>query len=297
MSNPVSITPSNSHPGRRVTVAAPMTVLAAAAGITGYAVACLRQQRRHMPHTLAGGDERISAPPGLPPSPVTSPADTGTHHGTDPSPPVAGHLERAIARRPRLAIAATALIVAVVTATVGTLFLTPPEPRNPIADTPHRVAPLPETPAPTDPLLAQLIPAAESGEACRDDCGDRTGQRFTLEFFAPWVVTEVGFRSLDLVPGRRVTKLRWELNDPELTVFPQYEDSTDGHHLSLAHLRDGYRTRRITAVVEATVADSRAVLATSSARPPLVAYGHPADSAADAIPAMAGHTDPTFRRE
>ncbi|WP_162625531.1 hypothetical protein [Mycolicibacterium llatzerense] len=128
---------------------------------------------------------------------------------------------------------------------------------------------------------AQLIPAAQGEEPCRDTCA---GQRFDLVFGRPWLVTQVGFRPLELIPGRRVTKLRWELNDPDRTVFLQGADDPAGGYAlwSLALGERSYRTTSITATVLDTVpAPDARPSASPAGRSPLVAYGNRTSDPAD----------------
>lgn len=292
MSNPVNTTntASNQSRWRAGVLAAGLSV---AAGITGYTAARLRHRpHRHTDTSPAGmpdnshgldievaggrrGDRRRDVPQRRTPSDAESATED---------------LKRAVGRRPGLAIALTSAVVAVVTAVIVIFAVTPAPDDTMVADL-SRGAPLPVLPAPTiqPPIsvsdsvfapAARRIPAAESGEACRDDCPGKAGLRFTLDFGEPWFVTHVEYRPLELVPGRRVTKLRWELHDAERTVFPHYEDSADGDGIFRAHLRsDGHRTRRITAIVEeteATVPEPDAAKATFMGRSPLAAYGYPA---------------------
>ncbi|MUL61214.1 hypothetical protein B5P44_01270 [Mycobacterium sp. CBMA 213] len=122
---------------------------------------------------------------------------------------------------------------------------------------------------------AQLIPAAQGEEPRRDWQLD--GQRFEMVFGKPWLVTQVGFRPLELVPGRRVTKLRWELNDPDRTVFLQDADAAAGGNVIWTlYLGEGsYRTTGITATVLDTVpAPDASPSASPADRSPLVAYGN-----------------------
>lgn len=267
MSNPASAGRSGRESRWWAALVAAVAALGVVTGIAGCVAAW--QRRRPMTGASASGNQLIctakdalqAAPQGLSPSGANADENHAAH---------VLDLNAAIARRPVRAVSVTAIIAVVVTGAVVVLA-TAESPRDSIVDM-FRVAG-----SPTDQLPAQSIPAAESGEACRN-CGNRAGQQFTLDFGEPWVVTQVGFRPLELVSGRRVTKLRWELYDPERTVFSQYEDAADGHDISLARLGgDGYRTWRITAVVEETVPAPDAELATSSSRSPLVAYGNRAE--------------------
>lgn len=267
-----------SNPRELAGVAVPAAAFGMLTGIAGYAAARLSRRYHHADTTTPPAGNPIPATPQL----SSADLETGTH------PHATAHvlnLNAAIARRPGLAIAITAIVMAAVTA-AAVVLLTGPGPRGTLADLPPRVVEsLPAKPSPPEDSPAQLIPAAESGEVMCPGC--HTGQRFTLEFYSPWLVTQVGFRPLELVPGQRVTKVRWELHDPGrrteggALIFTQTEDAGDGHYIALSPLdgRAGFRTWRITAIVEATVADPEARQADSSARSPLAAYGHLAEDA------------------
>lgn len=197
-------------------------------------------------------------------------------------------IKAAITRHPGLTLAVAVYVVATLTAPVVIL--------DTLADRPSHAAPQPSRTSPRGAgefqaqefgSPAQLIPAAvDSGAACGQDCG---GQRFTMVFGEPWQVTGLGFRPLQLISGRRVTKVRWELNDPGRNILPQSTDDGQGDVLSLVSLgrdafgRYGYRTLSVTAVVLDSVPAPEARLAEfPSERPPLVAYGNRAEDAAAA---------------
>ncbi|MCA2338412.1 hypothetical protein JF776_23475 [Mycobacterium avium] len=270
-----------------------MAALGVAAGITGYAAAWLRQ-RQHTGTTRAGvpdnhhsvdianEDSSHAGPQGR----TRSAAGTGTHREDAATHVV--DLKRVVVRRPGLAIAVTAVIVAVATAAVVILIIAPRPPRDSLADLPPRVvAPAPAQPpaTPVDPLIEHdtLIPMSGSGESGRACTADRvlcTGAVFTMNLGGdgPWVVTRVGYRPLEVLPGRRVTRLRWELQDTDqfpgrARVFTQTDDAPGDGTITYAHLPgESTRTMRITAVVEASIPAPDAV---RTHLPPFNAYGYP----------------------
>ncbi len=270
-----------SERGRRVLWAVAAIAVGAIAAIARWGRAAMRTQREQVPHTDAMSttvparvqtDRRPcesaiaavalnEAPQGL--SSASNP--TGSRHGeTDPGVGVVA----AIARRPRLAAAAGASIVVLGVSSIimfGTLA------GQPASTTESGAA----------GTSAQLIPAAQSEGPCRDVC---PGERFDLFFGNRWLVTQVGFRPLELIPGRRVTKLRWELNDPDRTVFLQDADaSAEGYGTwSLSLGQRGYRTTGVTAIVLDTVpAPGAGPSASPADQSPLAAYGNPVGDPAD----------------
>lgn len=110
------------------------------------------------------------------------------------------------------------------------------------------------------------IPMSEGGESsghCTAD-GVCSGQMFAMDLGGdgPWVVTSVGYRPLEVLPGRRVTRLRWQLVDTDhlrpgrdTVEFTQTSNASDPDMLvSYARVRvDGHRATRIRAVVEASM--------------------------------------------
>lgn len=282
---------------RGLLAAAPVSVMAlgAVAVIAGATVVSLRQQRKHVVfancvapirHQRADTANLNEISCSVPQSHAISAWIEGRHSDSRRR----FNLKRVLAPQPVLAMAAAAIVVALASAAVA-VFVAAAGNRGPTATVPW-AAPVPAMPSPPEQSPAQLIPAAQGGEACLDDCVSAAGQRFTLDFGKPWLVTQLGFRPLELVPGRRVTRVRWELRDPGHKAeggafrFTQTEDAGDGHSIALLHLDGaaGYRTWEITAVVEATVAAPDARLSDSSARSPLVAYGYPAENSAAGTP-------------
>lgn len=271
---------------RTVQAAAPLAV-GAIVGIAGWEWAAGRRaDRRQLPHTDA-------APAGTPATGQQTELVPGVHGEPHGLTPTAGgttidknasahrvKIAAAIARRPRPTLAVAALVVV---AGISPIVMFADR-----ADRPAPVMPSPTTSAAPAFPPAQMIPAAMGADMCRDDC---VGQRFTMEFGKPWLVSQVGFRPLELVPGRRVTRVRWELLDPERKTdggaysFTQNEDSGAGHNIALSHLGDGsgYRTLEIVAVVETTVpAPGAGPSAHPAARPPLVAVGNRTEDSTDA---------------
>lgn len=254
----------------------------AAAGVAAATLLLLRRSRRSVDPARAASSEGPARPAGADLAATTDiarqPISSPLNESADADGAATGSfdLKHAVAQRPGVSIAITAVVVAVLTAAAVVLTIGSVQPTN--ASQPSRLAPtLIEPKSDAQPHL-QLIPAASSAEACRD-CPDKTGQRFTLEFSGPWMVSQVGFRPLELVPGRRVTKLRWELNSAgrDTSSFSQTEDSPgDGHDLTWTHLRGGVRTWEVSAIVEEAIPADNARLAASSASAPLVAYGSPA---------------------
>lgn len=254
----------------------------AVAGVAAATLLLLRRSRRSGDPVRAGSSEGAARTAG-----ADLAATTGVAHQPISSPlnePVDAEgvatqsfdLKRAVAQRPGVSIAITAVVVAVLTAATVVLTIGSVQPTN--VSQPAHVTPALIEPKPNTQPRQQRIPAASSAEACRD-CPDKTGQRFTLEFSGPWMVTQVGFRPLELVPGRRVTKLRWELNSAgrDTSSISQTEDSPgDGHDLTWTQLRGPVRTWEVSAVVEESIPADNARLADSSVSPPLVAYGSPA---------------------
>ncbi|WP_232530531.1 hypothetical protein [Mycobacterium intracellulare] len=131
------------------------------------------------------------------------------------------------------------------------------------------------------------IPMSDGGEStgrCTAD-GVCTGHVFNMDLGgdSPWVVTGVGYRPLEILPGRRVTRLRWELRDTELrsdrdtVAFTQTSDAPDPD-MSVTYARvrvDGLRAMRITAVVEASIPAPGAV---ATGLGPFEVYGYTVNS-------------------
>lgn len=248
MSDSVGTTTSSDQPGWRAGAVAPVAALGVAAGITGYAAAWLRQrQRRRSDTTWAGVSDNhqsvgIAASgytsQGVPQGVSPSAAGSGAHQEDAPVVHVVD-LKRAVVRRPGLAIALTAVVVAVVTWAVTVLVAAPgPNDPTPMTPPPAKLADLMPR---TDPMpladRSTLIPMSEGGESsgrCTAD-GVCTGQVFTMDLGGdgPWVVTGVGYRPLEVLPGRRVTRIRWELRDTDLrsdrdtVAFTQTSDAPD----------------------------------------------------------------------
>ncbi len=254
----------------------------AVAGVAAATLLLLRRSRRSGDPVRAAGSEGpartagadLAATTGVAHQPISSPLDEPVD--AEGVATQSFDLKRAVAQRPGVSIAITAVVVAVLTAATVVLTIGSVQPMN--VSQPAHVAPALIEPKPNTQPRQQRIPAASSAEVCRD-CPDKTGQRFTLEFSGPWMVTQVGFRPLELVPGRRVTKLRWELNSAgrDTSSISQTEDSPgDGHDLTWTQLRGPVRTWEVSAVVEESIPADNARLADSSVSPPLVAYGSPA---------------------
>lgn len=295
MSNPVSITASSNQPRRRADVVTPVAVVGVAAGITGYAAARMRQRRRT--DVPQGVSDKAHSAPIAGSRALTSPVmpqgytDSGT--GTDTRQEDAAvhrvDLKQAVVRRPGVVVALTAVVVAVVTWAVTVLATGPgSNDPTPISPPPAKLAdPMPKT----DPMplieRSTRIPMSDGGEStgrCTAD-GVCTGHVFNMDLGgdSPWVVTGVGYRPLEILPGRRVTRLRWELRDTELrsdrdtVAFTQTSDAPDPD-MSVTYARvrvDGLRAMRITAVVEASIPAPGAV---AKGLGPFEVYGYTVNS-------------------
>lgn len=181
-------------------------------------------------------------------------------------------------RRRRLA-GAVALVVGLTVAAMAAAWALTPDAGSP---TPAYTAALPE------PKIehSARIPMSEGGESsgrCTAD-GVCTGQVFTMDLGGdgPWVVTSVGYRPLEVLPGRRVTRLRWQLRDTDhlrsdrdTVEFTQTFDAPDPDML-VTYARvgvDGHRAIQIRAVVEASIPAPGAV---SAGLGPFEVQGYPA---------------------
>lgn len=302
MSNPVSTTMSSHQPRWRADVIAPVAALGVAAAITGYATAWLRhrQQQRHTVITRAVvSDNRHSADiaadrdKSQPVLPGISPLATGTGEYQEGTSVVrAVDLKRAVARRPGLAVAVIAAVAAIVIWAVAVLVTAHgPNDSTPAAPSAKPADPMP---AEADPMMkrSMLIPISE-GDAIAGSCtadGVCTDKVFTMKLGGggPWVVTRVGYRPLEILPGRRVTRLRWELRDTDMrsdlgtVVFTQSGEVPDPDGLVTYDepLRGGaYRAMRITAVVEASIPAPGAV---RTGLGPFEVYGYPGSSSDEA---------------
>ena len=103
------------------------------------------------------------------------------------------------------------LVVGLVVVAVAVGALTTPDPG---VRTPAYTA---ASPAPQSER-ATRIPMSEGGESSGRCTADGVcGEVFTMDLGGdgPWVVTGVGYRPLEVLPGRRVTRLRWELHDTD----------------------------------------------------------------------------------
>lgn len=294
MPDPVGTTAWNRQ-SRRGVGAVSMAALGVAAGITGYAAAGLCQQRRQHTDTTGAAapdnhrsvDTAVSGEANQAVLQGFTPSTAGPDpHQTDAPVVHLVDLKRAVVRRPGLAIALTALVVATVTWAI-TVLATTPGPHNSAGTAPAYPA-SPAQPADPPPGTQQsggeLIPMIGghelSGGMCTDHgpCSDHV---FAMELGGdgPWVVTTLGFRPLELVPGRRVTRMRWELHNTGggVVQFPQTAGNGVEHNIALVHLAptagDEYRAWRIIAVVEASVPAPYAV---RTGLRPFEAYGHPA---------------------
>ncbi|WP_245008815.1 hypothetical protein [Mycolicibacterium farcinogenes] len=149
------------------------------------------------------------------------------------------------------------LVVGLVVVAIAAWALTPDRGVH----TPAYTATLPEPQG----QRSALIPMSEGGESsgrCTAG-GVCSGEVFAMDLGSdgPWVVTSVGYRPLEVLPGRRVTRLRWELRDTDVrsdrdTVeFTQTSDAPKpGMEVTFARVRvDGRRVMRIRAVVEASL--------------------------------------------
>lgn len=196
-------------------------------------------------------------------------------------------LKHAVTQRPGPALAATAIVAVVLTAAAIILpTITPPGAGESVAAPPARVVDMPPPAKDADPMpmiyrdapIAMMSEGGETAGSCTAD-GACTGKVLTIEFGGdrPWMVTRVAYRPLEFLPGRRVTRLRWELHDVDqrsgrdTVVFSQTDDSP------AAFTSDGlsgqsHGATRITAVVEASVPAPGAVRTYYA---PFEAYGYP----------------------
>ena len=282
-----------------------MAVVGITAGVAGFTVAWLsHRQQRHVEATHCGlpsgssgvgdvADNPASTSRVVPSPPTLAAADNGVpRHG------VAAQrmsLKDEVARRPGAALAVTAVVVAVATV-AGTVLVTAPGADESTSIAPPRSTSMPHA-GPVDLLIepSSLVPMhgieAVAGSCTAD--GVCTSRQFTMELEgnSSWQVTGVGFRPLEVIPGRRVTRLRWELHGRDTVVFFQDEDSADEHAITYTPVGGaGSRARRITAVVEASLPASGAAL---TYLPPFSVYGFPDE--ADTLPDSTTDTDTAVR--
>ncbi|SKQ85072.1 Uncharacterised protein [Mycobacteroides abscessus subsp. massiliense] len=189
-------------------------------------------------------------------------------------------LKHVVTQRPALTVVVTAVIVAALTTAV-VMFATAPGLHDSTPTAPSITMP----PAkPTDPVIARsaripMSQGAESSGYCTAH-GACTGDVFTMDLagHGPWMVTRVGYRPGDILPGRRVTHLRWELRDTDqrsdrdTVAFDQIGDAHDADVIYVRLRGQGHRAMRITAVVEASVPDEAAV---RTGLGPFEVYGYP----------------------
>ncbi|WP_255251224.1 hypothetical protein [Mycobacterium avium] len=270
---------SGGRSSRRRGVAAPVAVgLAAAASVAAAAATWYRGR----PRSAGIGQAR----PEEVPAAVTTPAVRAAAADVAPVPRERGTGAARLTVVKRITPALIA-VLAVFSVGAGFGFVVVPDLIQRIQQPPTTAAP---SAVPTDPLAepSRLIPMSSAGEERSGRCtadGVCSGQLLTMELGGdgPWVVTQVGFRPLELVPGRRVTRVRWELHsmDGGVVQFPQTAD-TSGHNIAVVHLRptgNEYRTWWVTAIVEASVPAPDAV---RTGLGPFEAYGYPAPRSGEA---------------
>lgn len=182
--------------------------------------------------------------------------------------------------RLRRSVGAVALVVGLAVVVVAAWGLTPDAGTSTPASTAALSLPEPQI------ERSARIPMSEGGESsgrCTAD-GVCSGQMFAMDLGGdgPWVVTSVGYRPLEVLPGRRVTRLRWQLVDTDhlrpgrdTVEFTQTSNAPDPDMLvSYARVRvDGHRAMRIRAVVEASIPAPGAVPAGLG---PFEVQGYPA---------------------
>lgn len=263
MSNPVATTPLRAISRRHWAIPVAIGLAAAAAGSTTAAWLRHRQRTERPGEPIHGDRSGPTENQSIPMGAATSPAVLD--------------LKRAVTQRPALAVVVTAVVVAVFTAAV-VMAATAPGPHDSTPTAPSITMPPAE---PADPLI-ERIPISEGAESsgyCTAD-GVCTGEVFTLDLAGrgPWMITRVGFRPGEILPGRLVTHLRWELRDTDrrsdrdTVAIDQTGDALDADVI-YAHLRgEGHRAMRITAVVKASIpADD----AGRSGVGPFEVYGYP----------------------
>ena len=159
----------------------------------------------------------------------------------------------------------TALVVAVVTAAI--VVLTPaPRSTDSTPTAPSATAPSFDTPSRSSVRATSRPIPMNWGDESFADCpaeGPCSGQMFTLNLGGdgPWMVTEVSYRPFEILPDRRVTRVRWEFHvlgqsEGRDTVSRSLAQDASNPDAMLTHLhlgREGYRAMRITAVVEASI--------------------------------------------
>ena len=243
---------------------------------------------RHRAHTADFGHVEASEPTHEDrPEPNSQPTLAGANRAVL-------DLKHAVTQRPGLALATTAIVAAVLTAAAIILpTITPPGAGESVAAPRAHIVDMPPPAKDADPIpmiyrdapIPMMSDGRETAGSCTAD-GVCTGKVLTIEFGGdrPWMVTRVAYRPLEFLPGRRVTRLRWELHDVDqrsgrdTVVFSQTDDSP------AAFTSDGlagqsHGATRITAVVEASVPAPGAVRTYYA---PFEAYGYPVRNSGEA---------------